>query len=295
MPRPGAIPGYVQIFSVEGNTQRLDGGAMFGNAPRALWSRWCPPDELNRISLACRALLVREDDGRTVLMETGIGAFFEPALRDRFGVQEAEHVLLDSLRALGTAPEDVDVIVLSHLHFDHAGGLLVPHEDGGTPRLAFPNARYVVGRRAWERALHPHSRDRASFIPALQPLLERTGRLELVEGERSETLGDAYRMTFSEGHTPGLMLTTVATPRGPVTFMGDLVPGVPWVHLPITMGYDRYPEQLIDEKKALLDRIEAEDGWMFFTHDAHTAAAKVGHDAKGRYCADEAQTALAWS
>ncbi len=285
----------MQLHSIDGNTQRLDGGAMFGNAPRPLWSRWCPPDELGRISLACRALLVREDDGRTVLLEAGIGSFFEPKLRERFGVQEAEHVLLTSLATLGVSPGDVDVIVLSHLHFDHAGGLLQPWAESVAPALAFPNASYVVGKRAWDRANAPHVRDRASFIPELQPLLQGTGRLELVEGERSRTLGDGYRMTFSEGHTPGLMLTTVETPHGPVTFMGDLVPGVPWVHLPITMGYDRYPELLIEEKQALLDRIEAEDGWMFFTHDARTAAAKVGHDERGKYLAVESEPTVAWT
>jgi glyoxylase-like metal-dependent hydrolase (beta-lactamase superfamily II) len=285
----------VDVRSVEGNTQKLDGGAMFGNAPRALWQRWCPPDELNRIDLACRSLLVREEDGRTILFEAGIGAFFEPALQQRYGVQEREHVLLESLDALGIGPTDVDVIVLSHLHFDHAGGLFRAWATDTEPSLAFPRAGYVVGERAWQRAVHPHPRDRASFIPALQPLLERTGRLEIVSGPASDTLGAGYRFTYSDGHTPGLMLARVETPNGPITFMGDLVPGVPWVHLPITMGYDRYPELLIEEKQTVLDRIEAEDGWMFFTHDAHVAAAKVGHDDRGRYVASQALEHLCWS
>ena len=156
---------------------------------------------------------------------------------------------LGSLAALGVAPGDVDVIVLSHLHFDHAGGLLLPWAEGQAPALAFPRARYVVGARAWARAKAPHARDRASFIPELPGLLEGTGRLEVVEdGASSTTLGEGYSFTLSDGHTPGLLLTRVESPWGPVTFMGDLVPGVPWVHLPITMGYDRYPELLIDEK-----------------------------------------------
>lgn len=267
---------------------------MFGNCPRALWQRWCPPDEHNRIALACRALLVREDDGRVVLLETGIGSFFPPKLRERYGVQEAEHVLLAQLGALGIQPTDVDVIVLSHLHFDHAGGLLQPWQEGAAPALAFPRARYVVGAQAWARAKAPHARDRASFIPELQDLLEGTGRLEIVEGTSSSTLGQGYSFSLSHGHTPGLLLTRVETPRGPITFMGDLVPGVPWVHLPITMGYDRHPELLIEEKQALLDRIHAEDGWMFFTHDAAVAAAKVSVDEHGRYGAAGSIDELRW-
>ncbi|MCA9651824.1 MAG: MBL fold metallo-hydrolase [Myxococcales bacterium] len=285
----------MELHSVQGNSQRLDGGAMFGNCPRVLWSRWCPPDEQGRIALACRALLVREDSGRHVLLEAGIGSFFPPRLRDRYGVQEPEHVLLASLAALGVKPADIDVIVLSHLHFDHAGGLLQPWAEGEAPRLCFPNASYVVGAQAWARALSPHARDRASFIPELPELLEGTGRLEIVGGERSATLGEGYGFSVSHGHTPGLLLTRVATPRGSVTFMGDLVPGVPWVHLPITMGYDRFPELLIEEKQALLDRIRAEDGLMFFTHDAEVAVAKVAVDDKGRYGAAQAAAELRWS
>ena len=275
----------MKIFSVAGNTQKLDGGAMFGNCPKAVWQKWATPDEKNRITLACRALLVREDR-RNVLCEAGIGAFFEPRLRERFGVQEDRHVLVDSLAKLGIAPEDVDVVVLSHLHFDHAGGLLEVWRESAAPRLVFPNASYVVSERAWSRAQNPHPRDRASFIPELQGLLEATGRLEIVRNGdgRSALLGDAYSFTYSEGHTPGLMLTRVEGSReGPVTFLGDLVPGAAWVHVPITMGYDRYPELLIDEKQALLERIVAENGWAFFTHDPEIAVARIARGADGRY------------
>jgi len=275
---------------------------MFGNCPRPVWEKWAPPDERHRITLACRCLLVREDGksgerGRNVLLEAGIGAFFDPKMRERFGVQEDRHVLLDSLAALGVAPEEIDVVVLSHMHFDHAGGLLTAWREGAAPALVFPNASYVVSARAWQRANEPHARDRASFIPELQELLrgaEKAGRLEIVEGAASRVLGPAYSFTYSEGHTPGLMLTRVeGWSEGPVTFLGDLVPGAPWVHLPITMGYDRYPELLIDEKKALLDRIRDEKGWAFFTHDPNVAAAHVEKDAKGKYEAVDKRARLA--
>ncbi len=273
-----------RIWSIEGNHQKLDGGAMFGNAPRALWERWAPPDERNRIDLACRGMLVREP-GRTILFETGVGAFFPPALRDRYGILEAHHVLLDSLAAAGITHEQVDVVVLSHLHFDHAGGLLSAWEDdpAWTPRLLFPNARFLVSRVGWERARNPHSRDRASFVPELNALLEASGRLELVDTETSPTLGPDYRFHFSDGHTPGLMVTEVAGDNGPIVFASDLIPGRPWVHTSISMGYDRFPELLLDEKRALLDGLVARHGRLFFTHDAACALAAVTRDEAGRY------------
>ena len=276
-----------RLWSVLGNSQRLDGGAMFGNAPRALWSRWVTPDDRNRIPLACRALLVEEAGGRRVLLEAGIGAFFPPKLRDRFGVVESHHVLLESLAAIGAPDHAIDVVVLSHLHFDHAGGLLTAWAADTELSLLFPKADFVVSRRAWERAAAPHARDRASFIAELSPLLEASGRLEIVDGDRSATLGDAYRLHFSDGHTPGLMLVEVPGDDGPVVFAGDLVPGAPWLHAPITMGYDRYPERLIDEKMAFLGELVARGGRLFFTHDAGCAMARVARDERGRFTAAE--------
>ncbi|MCB9675988.1 MAG: MBL fold metallo-hydrolase [Alphaproteobacteria bacterium] len=255
---------------------------MFGNAPKPLWARWARPDELNRIPLACRALLVEEGEpvDRRILFEAGIGVFFAPDLRERFGVVEPEHVLLDSLAARGLSHEDIDVVVLSHLHFDHAGGLLTAWEPERESGLLFPNATFVVGAEAWDRALNPHFRDRASFVPRLNELLAESGRLEVVEGDTSETLGPDYRFHRSEGHTPGLLLTEIPMRGGPVVFAGDLIPGTPWVHLPITMGYDRFPERLIDEKQALLSDLVGRGGRLFYTHDPETALSGVSFDGR---------------
>ena len=190
--------------------------------------------------------------------------------------------------------------MLSHLHFDHAGGLLAPWQEGVAPSLLFPNAHYVVGRRCWERALQPHARDRASFVSELQPLLQASGRLDIVDGETSAHLGPHVRFSFSDGHTPGLMLAEIDTsgtssraghtidgreqpPREGIVFCADLIPGRPWVHLPVTMGYDRAPELLIDEKRAFLEDKLARGVRLFFTHDAGCALAAVTCDPKGRF------------
>lgn len=280
----------IKLWSLIGNSQKLDGGAMFGNVPRAMWSKWVEVDEDNRIDLACRALLAEGVNGKRVLFETGIGAFFEPKLKARFGVVEDRHVLLDSLASAGFSDADIDVVVLSHLHFDHAGGLLAAHEDGQPPRLLFPNAAFIVGAAHWARARAPHPRDRASFIPELPGLLEASGRLQFIDGDRAPALGDAVRFHRSDGHTPGMMLAELlgpdlrdGRPYGGVVFCADLVPGLPWVHVPITMGYDRNAELLIDEKQAFLADKCARDVHLFFTHDPGCALAQVTRDDRGRY------------
>jgi glyoxylase-like metal-dependent hydrolase (beta-lactamase superfamily II) len=272
------------LSSVLGNSQKLDGGAMFGNVPKALWSQWLQPDPENRITLACRALLV-EDKGKKILLETGIGSFFEPKLKLRYGVIEVRHKLLDSLAALGLQHEDIDFVILSHLHFDHAGGLLSAWQEGQTPQLLFPNARYLVGKEAWNRAQQPHFRDRASFIQLLNNLLAASQRLVVIDTETTPLLGNDYHFHFSNGHTPGMMLTEIAMPEGAILFSADLIPGINWIHLPITMGYDRAAEQLVDEKQKLLKHMLSINGRIFYTHDPRFALSNIQQDDKGCFSA----------
>ncbi|MGH8211903.1 MAG: MBL fold metallo-hydrolase, partial [Rhodanobacteraceae bacterium] len=177
---------------------------------------------------------------------------------------------------------------------DHAGGLLAEWKEGEPPRLLFPNATYLASTTHWLRARDPHPRDRASFIPELPALLENSGRMELVDGEYSRALGKSVRFHFSQGHTPGLMLGEIvgANERGGIVYCADLIPGRSWVHLPVTMGYDRAAELLIDEKHEFLDDKLERDVRLFFTHDHEIAAAKPARDERGRYGVREEQREL---
>lgn len=263
-----------RLISLLGNSQKLDGGAMFGHVPKALWSKWITPDDENKIPLACRALLI-QDEHKNVLLETGIGAFFNPTMRDRYGVVEQEHVLLNSLKSAGLSENDIDFIILSHLHFDHAGGLLSTWEPNQELKLLFPNARYIVSKTGWERATHPHVRDKASFIPELNQLLAQSERLMIIDNEKCQMLGDDYHFLLTNGHTPGLLHTHFKSNDHSVIFASDLIPGLPWIHLPVCMGYDRAPELLIDEKKQMLDYAIKEKAYLFYTHDVHVALSAV--------------------
>ena len=268
----------MKLISLMGNSQMLDGGSMFGNAPKALWSRCVEVDELNRMQIACRCLLAKNFNGKNVLFETGIGAFFEPKLKSRFGINEDSHVLLDSLAQYELTDADIDIVVLSHLHFDHAGGLLAKWQDGKEPELLFPNAQFLLSSEHWQRAINPHPRDKASFIPLLNKLLLDSGRLQLVTGSNHKLLPNV-RFEYTSGHTPGMMHAVI---KEDVVFCADLIPGKAWMHVPISMGYDRFPELLIDEKSEFLKGHYEANRKLFFTHDPDCAVADITYK-KGRY------------
>ena len=181
----------------------------------------------------------------------------------------------------------MDYVILSHLHFDHVGGIVPAWPGIENPDWLphFPNAKYVISKTQFERATSPHPRDRASYIVGLNTKLQESKRLILVENNQTEIGGlkGIISFVFTDGHTPGLMHSIIHGENEKIFFAADLIPGTQWIHLPIVMGYDRFPEQTINEKKIVLEQAVAENWLMFYTHDDQFAASRIALNEKVRY------------
>jgi glyoxylase-like metal-dependent hydrolase (beta-lactamase superfamily II) len=260
--------GSWRLDTLEAGFLWLDGGSMFGSVPKPLWSRTNPPDDRNRIRLAMRCLLLR-GHGRTVLVDVGLGDKFPEKLRDIYRV-EPDPSLTASLAALGVAPGDVTDVILTHLHFDHAGGATVRTPEGLRPSL--PNARWHVQRRNWENAQAPNPRERASYMPENHVPLAEAGVLTLWEGEAEPFPG--VTLLPMHGHTRGQQAVRVSGGSGVAYYVADLIPTAAHVRIPFVMGYDVAAIETMEEKRALLERAVAEGAWVVLEHDPEVAMAR---------------------
>jgi len=268
--------GQYDIHALDTGTFALDGGAMFGVVPRTLWEKSNPPDERNRITMAARVLLLR-GGGRTILVDTGNGGKFNEKLRTIYRMENAQGGLEGSLARHGVTPETVTDVILTHLHFDHAGGATAFRE--GEPAPAFPNARYYVQAEHWRAARAPTERDRASFFADDFEPLRRAGVLDFTEGEGEILPG--IRVTVIHGHTAALQCPVVSDGRTTLFYCADLVPTSSHVPLAWIMGYDLRPLVTLEEKRRILGQA-AEEGWvMVFEHDPLLGAARLARTEKG--------------
>jgi glyoxylase-like metal-dependent hydrolase (beta-lactamase superfamily II) len=254
--------GDIEIVRLLDGTIRVDGGAMFGVVPRSLWAAKAAPDGENRVMLALNCFLVRTP-AATILLDTGVGPDVGRRHADLYAY-EGGPGLLPALAELGLGPGAVDIVVNSHLHFDHCGGNTVRTDSGGwTP--VFPRARYVVQRGEWAQAMDPVERDRPSYRPARLKVLAEAGRLAPVDGDAAIAAG--VEAVLAAGHTAFHQGVKIAAGGRTFFYLGDAVPTTAHVDLDAIMSYDLYPVDTFNTKKALLARAEAE-GWILgFGHD----------------------------
>ncbi len=257
------------LHTVDAGYLWLDGGSMFGSVPKPIWSRTNPPDERNRIRLAMRCMLLR-GHRRTVLVDVGLGDKFTDKLRDIYRV-ETEPSLEHSLAALGVAAADVTDVILTHLHFDHAGGSTRQGSDGGL-RPSFPAARWYVQRRNWDNAHAPNPRERASYMPENYDALMQAGVLTLWDGPQRPWPG--VETITVDGHTRGQQVVRVEGGGQSAWFVTDVIPTAAHVRIPFVMGYDVAAIETMQEKREILTRASQENAWIVLEHDPDTALAR---------------------
>ena len=291
VPSAGAIQdhrwvrfGSFELHWIETGDLWLDGGAMFGVVPKALWSRQLPPDAQNRIPMTMRCLLIRSlNTGRTYLVDNGAGNKFNEKMSSIYGFDygpQDEKRLETSLARASIQPSEITDLIFTHLHFDHCGGT-TDWVDGQLSHV-FPNARYHVHRDHFRTATEPNPREQASFLPDnIGPIAAARDRLSLVGLEQVDVTQPVYEPGLDalvmNGHTLGQQLPKISCGDTHLVFVADLLPTAQHVPLVWVMGYDMFPTQTLKEKQAFLEQAAAEQWWLLMEHDRHHECIQVGN------------------
>jgi len=262
--------GQFEIYGLRDGFFFLDGGAMFGVVPKTLWEKKFPADEKNRIKLALNSILIKTAK-ELILVETGIGGDLDPKFYDYYSVERKPGLVL-SLEKLGYKAEDIDLVVNTHLHFDHCGGNTSKNEKG-EDAPTFPKARYIIQKGEWEYALHPSERDKASYLEQNFLPLEKHGLLQLVDGNKE--ISEGVEVIVVPGHTSRHQCLKVSTGGKVFFFLGDLVPTSAHVGLSYIMSYDLFPQQTLKNKREYFEQAIKEDWILAFNHDPEHFFGKV--------------------
>ncbi len=269
----------MRLYAIDAGRFALDGGAMFGVVPWTIWSRLILPDDRNRIPMALRCLLIEVGE-RLILVDNGIGHKYNAKFADIYAIDHEQATLERSLHAQGFSLSDITDVVLTHLHFDHAGGST--YRDGeGRLRLTFSNARYYVQKSHWTWAHAPNPRERASFFPENYDLIEESGQLVLVEGDQE--LAPHVYLRVVNGHTEGQQLVEVHYKDKILLYAADLFPTSAHIPLPYVMAYDVRPLVTFEERTRYLPWLVEKNAVLFYEHDATVQCSTVHQTPEGRY------------
>jgi glyoxylase-like metal-dependent hydrolase (beta-lactamase superfamily II) len=263
------ILGGLELIPLLDRHFRLDGGAMFGTVPKTLWEKRTPADDRNRITMAMRPLLVRGE--RLMIVDAGAGGKMDPKLQEIYGFERAES-LDASLAAAGVRAGDIEIVLASHLHFDHAGGFTARSPSGAIVP-AFPNATYVIDAGEWEDATHPHERNRASYFAENYVPLREAGLVDFTHGDTEVMPGVRVRRTG--GHTRRHQIVYLESEGKTAVFAADLIPTTAHVDVPWIMGYDLYPMETLEFKRAFVREAIEREYVIFFEHDPHMTAGYI--------------------
>jgi len=274
-----AMVGSIRIHGLEAGVQRLDGGAMFGVVPKVLWERRIPADSNNRIPLSMRCLLV-EAPHALVLIDTGIGNKENEKFRNMYGVSNRGDPtrLEDAIRDAGFKPSDIDIVLNTHLHFDHAGGNTFRDENGQV-RLSFPDATYVVQKGELDFARNANERIRASYLSYNFEVVDGMGSWSLVDGVAEITKG--IRVIPTPGHTPFHQSVTIESDGEVACFLADVCPTAAHLPLPWIMGFDLEPMVTLESKRKLWKKALEEDWLLIFEHDLRIPWGRLDPEASG--------------
>jgi len=271
--------GDLELISVSDGFIRLDGGAMFGIVPKVLWEKQAPADLSNRITLAMRPLIVR--GARTMLIDAGVGGKDSAKFQEIYGIDRARSLEVTMAEA-GVAPEDIDIVLATHLHFDHAGGFTY-RDAGGRLRPTFPRAQYIVRRGEWEDATHTHARNRASYLADNFVPLAEAGVLQLVDEDA--TIMPGVRVRRTGGHTMHHQMVVIESKGKTAAYVADLIPTTAHLPDPWIMGFDLYPVDTLTAKQRFVKEAIERDLLVLFEHDPTIAAGYIREQAGKRHIA----------
>ena len=267
----------MKLYSIPTGNLKLDGGAMFGVVPKAMWNKVYPADENNQINLSMRCLLVVDGD-RRILIDNGIGDKQSEKFFSHYNLN-GEDSLEQSLALHGFKPADITDMFLTHLHFDHCGGSVKYNSDRSGFELAFPNATYWISRPQWDWAMNANRRESASFLKENIKPIEESGKLMLFDKEGEIFPG--FEVRFFNGHTVGQSIPLIHYKGRTVVFAADMLPTMAHLPLPYVMSYDTQPLITLAEKEDFLNEAADKDYVIFFEHDVYNECCTLAKTEKG--------------